>query len=118
MIKMRDKAIATLDKEYIRDRKYNSRPEWVITLAAQILTQVIKDLQRKNKTNISAKNKEDAQQWLNSDEDKYMFDFVNICQLFNIDTQLTRIKIFGGTKLPNLNLCPKTRKQGRRKINV
>lgn len=107
---MVDNVAATLDKEYIRDRKYNSHPGWVITLAAQILCQAIKDSQRTNKKIISIQNKEDAKEWIESDADEYLFDFVNICRLFDIDPQLTRFKIAEGIKVPNLYLKTKEEK--------
>jgi len=106
---MENSARATLDREYIRLRKYESRPGWVMTLAAQILGQAIKDSQRKNKRMASTGDKKDAKEWLESDEDKYFFDFVNICRLFNVDPLLTRAKIAKGVKLPNL--YPKTREE-------
>jgi len=106
---MKNSGPATLDRDYIQLRKYESRPGWVMTLVAQILCQAIKDAQRKDRQMISAENKIDAEAWLASDEDLYLFDFINICRLFDVDHRLMRAKIANGVKLPNL--YPKTREE-------
>lgn len=99
---MSNNVAATLDNEYIRIRKYNSRPEGVFALVIQILCQAIKDAQRKNKQIIKATDKEDALKWIKNQKDNYFFDFINICRLLNIDPQLTRAKIAEKVKIPNL----------------
>jgi len=100
---MKDKVEIFLDEKYVRQIKNNLLSREAIILAGQILCQVIKDIQNKRKHSRTVKNKEEAKIWLNSNEDNYLFDFINICRLFDINPGKTRIEIAKREiKLPNL----------------